>query len=104
MSAWQAGTFECDSPAGKYSKACWRHLSAPGLCVNRRRTNEGEEAGWVVSHERSGKFIDPEHGSRKAAQAFALDLAPLGDWRRGGEALLEDVQLRAAVIQLRGRE
>lgn len=96
---WVRGEFDADSPSGPVPRRCYRHEDAPGLCVNRDR--DGDAGRWVVSHERSGRYVRPEFATMRAAGAYALDIAPMGDWRRTGEEILEDEQLRARVVMLR---
>lgn len=96
---WARGHFFADSSSGPVERRCYRHEDAPGLCINRDR--DGEVGNWVVSHEASGKYIRPEFPNLREAAAYALDIAPMGDWRRSGEEILADEQLRARVVIFR---
>lgn len=100
MSEWTKGTFLCDGLTGRSERACWRHPAAPGLVLNRPHATL--RTLWVVSHELGGRYVRPEWLALAEAQAFALQLARLGSWERPADEILRDVQLRAAVIQLRG--
>lgn len=85
-----------ESPDGT-SREAFVHPDMPGLAVNRR------EDLWVVTHIRSGHFIQPGFARSTDAADFARDLFPLTDWSRKGRDLLDDKTLRGAVVQIRDR-
>lgn len=76
---------------------CFVHTGAPGLAVN-------ENVGlWVVSHTRSGMFINPGFWEADVACRFALALAANGDYTRSARDLLADEPMRGRVVQIRNR-
>lgn len=91
---WESSAFlvrTVEDPDGK-TRDCYICPQAPGLCVNRR------DDLWVVSHVRSGTFIQPAFTRVASACSFAIAVAPLGDWTRKGRDLLNDHALRGRVI------
>lgn len=76
---------------------CFIHPDAPGLCVN----EDGIE--WVVSHRRSGSFINPSFPSVDLACSFALAISAQGDFRRSAREILADEALRGGVVVVRER-
>lgn len=96
---WDRGTFlvrTVEEPAG-VSRDCYVCPQAPGLCVNRR------DDLWVVSHIRSGTFVQPAFTRVGDACSFAIAIAPAGDWTRSGRELLDDAALRGRVVIERDR-
>jgi hypothetical protein len=85
-----------EEPDGRDREA-FINAGAPGLAINLR------DDLWVVSHVRSGVFIQPGFVKAKEAAAFALDLAPLTDWSRKARDLRDDEALRGAVVSMRDR-
>lgn len=85
-----------NAPHGEGREA-FNRPDVAGLVVNRR------EDLWVVSHVRSGYFIQPGFVVATDACDFALALAPLADWGRTGRELQNDHALRGAVVHLRER-
>lgn len=96
---WTSSTFlvrTVEDPEGK-ARDCYVCPQAAGLCVNRR------DDLWVVSHVRSGTFIQPAFVRIADAASFAIAIAPLADWTRKGRDLLNDADVRGAVIRERER-
>lgn len=77
---------------------CFIHPDAPGLVVN-----EDGEGYWVVSHARSGCFVNPTFDRPDLACSFALAIAVQGDWRRSARELIADQALRGGVVLVRER-
>lgn len=85
-----------NSPNGE-SRDAYTHPDVVGLVVNKR------DDLYVVSHVRSGYFIQPGFVLPKEACDFAIALAKLTDWKRSGRELQDDAAIRGAVVQLRER-
>lgn len=79
------------------SVACFTHPDAPGLVVNENGFD------WVVSHERSGSYINPSFRSADVACQFALAISAQGDFRRTARELLADEALKGGVVLVRQR-
>lgn len=96
---WRRSTFGKRSERydGVTSVPCFTHPNAPGLVVN--------ETGfrWVVSHARSGSFINPTFPIADDACLFALAIAVLGDFERSARDILADEALRGGVVLIRQR-
>ncbi len=86
-----------NNPQGK-AAACFDHQAAPGLVVNPHDSDD-----WVVSHARSGLFINPSFPTAELACSFALSLADAGDFTRSARELLADLPLIEDVKLIRQR-
>lgn len=96
---WSSSTFlvrTVEDPDGK-ERDCYVCPQAPGLCVNRR------DDLWVVSHVRSGTFIQPAFVRIADACSFAVAIAPITDWGRKGRDLITDPAVRGRVVLERER-
>jgi hypothetical protein len=52
------------------------------------------ETAWNVTHIASGRTVARDLKTLRAAQEAALRLAPLGDWTRGMQEILDDTEMR----------
>lgn len=95
---WARGSFDCPSVDGSSRRIdCYTHPDAPGLVVNENR------GVWVVSHERSGMFINPGFSELAIACHFALAISVQGDFRRTAREILSDEALKGGVVLVRQR-